>query len=119
MKLRVRVMLENKHGEPFMGIGLLQLLEHINKKASVTQAARAMRLSYVKALRILDRLEQNLGVAVVERQKGGSQHGGARLTAAGQKLIRDFRVLYRRVDRAANAAFRDFSQTHKPRRNAR
>lgn len=116
MKLRVRVMLENEHGTPFMGIGLLQLLEYVDEKSSIREAARAMRLSYVKALRILDRLEQNIGETLVDRRKGGSQHGGASLTPAGQKLVRDFRTLLRRVHDAANTAFRDFCKTRRQRR---
>lgn len=108
MRLHLRIMLENEQGEAFMGIGLLRLLETIDKEHSISRAARAMGLSYVKALRILDRLERNLRRKVVRRRKGGAKHGGAELTPEGRRLLDSFRGLCDHMQRTADRNFQTF-----------
>ena len=108
MKLHVRIMLANERDEEFMGAGLLELLDGIERRRSIAQAARAMNLSYVKALRILARLERNLGRKLVLRQKGGAAHGGAELTPAGRRFARDFKRLHDSLARLAQRRFKPF-----------
>lgn len=112
MQLRARLLLENARGEAFMGAGLLCLLEAIGREHSIAQAARAMGLSYVKALRILQRLECNLGRRVVRRHKGGVKRGGTDLTPAGSRLASDFRQIQRRLEQSAARASRAFCRRH-------
>ena len=61
MKIKVKVTIVNKDNEAFMGIGPIWLLERIRKLGSINQAAKDMGMSYVKALKILNRLAKNLG----------------------------------------------------------
>jgi molybdate transport system regulatory protein len=112
MKLHVRIMLANERGEEFMGAGLLQLLNNIERRRSIAQAARAMSLSYVKALRILARLERNLGRDLVRRQKGGAAHGGTELTPAGRRFVRDFKQLHDGATRLAQRRFEPFRKKY-------
>ena len=112
MKLHVRIMLANERGEEFMGAGLLQLLDGIERRRSIAQAARVMSLSYVKALRILTRLERRLGRKLVLRQKGGAAHGGAELTPAGRRFARDFKRLHDGIARLAQRRFEPFRKKH-------
>lgn len=108
MKLRIRLMLENDRGEPFMGIGLLRLLQAVEREHSLLRAARSLGMSYVKALHIVDRLEKNLQERVLLRRRGGFERGGAELTSYGRALVAAFNRLHDNVNASARTAFRVF-----------
>ena len=93
-----------------MGPGLLRLLRGIEETRSIAQAARAMDLSYVKALRILTRLERHIGRELVRRSKGGAERGGAELTPAGRRLVRDFQNLHDTITNHAGRRFDRFAR---------
>lgn len=97
-------------GEEFFGRGLCELLEGIEEKGSIQQAARAMELSYVKALRILQRLERELGFAMVVRHRGGATRGGANLTERAKEFLADYRALETEVKRDGERAFEGFAE---------
>lgn len=73
-----------------MGIGLVWLLRRIGKFKSIHRAAADMELSYVKALKILNCLEENLGRKVVIRTRGGMARGGAELTPFAERYIEEY-----------------------------
>ena len=105
MQVDVKVLLKTDRGVPFMGIGLLWLLEGITEHHSVTRAARAMGLSYPKALRMLRTVERGLGRAVVTRRKGGSDRGGAELTPFGRDFVARYDRLQSKIKRFGATAF--------------
>ena len=90
MKANVRVTLMSDDGDEFMGIGLVWLLQRIDRFRSIQKAARDMKLSYMKALNILNRLEKHVGQPVLLRFKGGVNRGGAELTPFGRSLMRHY-----------------------------
>lgn len=112
MKLHVKVTLAGGRDEEFMGPGLLELLRGIEDTHSISQAAKAMRLSYVKALHILSRLESRLNRKLVRRSKGGAARGGAELTAAGHRFVRDFSQLHDGIVRHAQRRFGRFKKKY-------
>ena len=61
MEIRAKINLVDPQGQPFMGPGVLRLLEQIREQRSINRAAQQMKLSYVKALNLLNRLESDLG----------------------------------------------------------
>ncbi|MEI6632204.1 MAG: LysR family transcriptional regulator [Chlamydiota bacterium] len=105
MDLRIRLSLTDDSGRPFMGIGLIWLLQRIRDRGSIHAASREMGMSYVKALRILNRLEKKLGRPLLVRSMGGSARGGAVLTPFGVKFIAAFERLHERVDRCARREY--------------
>lgn len=74
----------------FFGPGPQQLLTHIEETASLRKATMETGISYTKALRMLRRMEEELGFAVVESVKGGSTRGGTTLTPKGRQLLQAF-----------------------------
>jgi molybdate transport repressor ModE-like protein len=112
MKLHVKLALANGRDEEFGGAGVLQLLEGIGEHGSIQAAAQAMDLSYVKALKILNRLERELGETLLVRHKGGAERGHTELTPFARRFMRDFSRLRERVRRAADAAFAGFRGTY-------
>ena len=83
INLKVKLYLENDQ-EKFMGIGVLWILQRIESCGSLRAAAADMGISYSKAFRMIEALESTIGVAVLERHKGGMQRSGAKLTAFGK-----------------------------------
>ncbi|MGD9612589.1 MAG: winged helix-turn-helix domain-containing protein [Kiritimatiellia bacterium] len=112
MKLHVKLALANAADEEFCGSGLLQLLEGIGRHGSIQQAARDMDLSYVKALKILNRLERELGETLLVRHKGGAARGHTELTPFARRFMGDFAALRRKVRRSADAAFKGFQMRY-------
>ncbi|HOU22105.1 MAG TPA: LysR family transcriptional regulator [Kiritimatiellia bacterium] len=108
MKLHVKVALATDADEDYLGPGVIQLLEGIERTGSIQQAARAMALSYVKALRILNRMERGLGRTLLLRHKGGAARGSTALTPFARRLMREYAALCGKVRRSADAAFAVF-----------
>jgi len=90
MKVRIKISIVNEAGKGFMGIGLIWLLRRIKEFKSINRAARDMDLSYAKALKILNRLEENLGRKILKRKRGGRERGGADLTPFGERFIEEY-----------------------------
>lgn len=112
MKLHVKLALANEENEEFMGVGLLQLLDGIERHGSIQQAAREMDLSYVKALRILNRLERELGQTLLLRHKGGASRGRSELTPFARRFVRDFVAFRETVRRAADRSFQGLKRKY-------
>lgn len=65
----------------------IAILRQIGAGGSISQAARAVGVSYKAAWQALDTLTNLAGVPLVERVVGGAGGGGAELTPAGQALL--------------------------------
>jgi molybdate transport system regulatory protein len=105
MKVHAKLALANDADEEFCGAGVLQLLEGIARRGSIQGAAQDMALSYVKALKILNRLERELGETLLVRHKGGAARGSTELTPLARRFARDFAKARGRAQRAAESAF--------------
>ena len=86
MNLKLKIYLENDR-DKFMGIGVLWLLQKVDGLKSLRAAANELGISYSKAFRMVENLEDSLGMKVLERRKGGSDRGGATLTDFGRAFI--------------------------------
>lgn len=69
------------------GHGRIGLLRAIAEHGSITQAAKAMGMSYKAAWDAVDTMNNLAGEALVERTSGGRGGGATRLTARGLRLI--------------------------------
>ena len=93
-----------------MGPGVLSVLQRIKQYKSINRAAGQMGLSYVKALSMLNRLEDDLGKQILIRKRGGNERGGSELTPLGEKLITEYRRLEKRVKTHVEKEFRIFQE---------
>jgi molybdate transport system regulatory protein len=80
-------------GEKFGGQGRVELLAAIGETGSISQAAKAIGMSYKGAWDAIDAMNNLAGEALVERVAGGKGGGGTRLTARGEQLVKNFRAL--------------------------
>ncbi len=115
MEIQLKISLANNQGETFMGIGLVWLLRAVDESGSISRASKEMKLSYAKALKIINRLEENLGQKLLIRKHGGCDRGGAELTPFGRKFIEKYDRLQSSIKKAAEKEFslfrRDLERT--------
>ncbi|MBS0581038.1 MAG: LysR family transcriptional regulator [Proteobacteria bacterium] len=88
-----------------VGPGKIELLEHIARAGSLSQAARAMDMSYRRAWVLLNSMNTSYREPVVITAKGGRGGGGATLTAFGRELIRIYRQFDKALQRRAARSF--------------
>ncbi len=86
LNFKVKLYLENDR-DKFMGIGVLWLLQKVETCRSLREAALEMGISYSKAFKMIENLEDSLGMKVLDRHKGGSDRGGATVTEFGHRFI--------------------------------
>jgi molybdate transport system regulatory protein len=108
MKIKLKIIIENDQNEPFMGIGLVWLLEGIKKFKSINSAAKDMNMSYAKAIKILNWLEKNLGEKVILRKRGGNERYGAELTSFGETYIKKFTGFQNKIKQYAEKEFKKY-----------
>jgi molybdate transport system regulatory protein len=96
----MRLFIRCVEGEVRLGPGKIQLLELIDTHGSISEAARAMDMSYRRAWLLVAELNQGFRQPVTEAQTGGKGGGHAVLTAFGHELV----GLYRKIEQDAAAA---------------
>lgn len=77
----------------FLGDTRIRLLEAIDEQGSISQAAKAVPLSYKAAWDAVDAMNNLAEQPLVLRSTGGRHGGGTRLTDYGRKVIALYRVL--------------------------
>lgn len=89
-----------REGRSPIGRERIDLLEALGAHGSITQAARAVGLSYKAAWDALNTINNLLPSPAFEAKTGGRHGGGAHLTEQGRALILSFRLLEQRLNRA-------------------
>ena len=77
----------------FLGDTRIRLLEAIDRYGSISQAAKAVPLSYKAAWDAVDAMNNIAEETLVERSTGGLHGGGTRLTDYARRLIAMYRAL--------------------------
>lgn len=78
------------NGHILLGEGRVQLLKEIQASGSLTQAAKALKMSYKKAWDLIDSMNKTAAQPVVITSTGGANGGGTQVTPYGIKLIESF-----------------------------
>src|ERR1700741_165155 len=89
-----------------IGPGKIRLLEAIDRTGSISQAGRALGMSYRRAWLLIDDMNQCFRHAVVSAKPGGSRGGGAALTEFGAAVVRDYRAIESTAATAAKRRLR-------------
>ena len=102
-KVSVEPRIRLNHGRGFaFGPGKADLLENIALTGSISGAARAMKMSYMRAWSLVKSLDGDFAEPLVVKTRGGSARGGAILSATGRRVL----GLYREMETASRAATR-------------
>ena len=84
-----------------IGHGKIELLEQIAQTGSVARAARALKMSYPRALSLLSQIDSALGEPASIRTAGGTRGGGAAVTDAARMLVQRYRAIEAAAQRYA------------------
>jgi len=86
-----KVWLENDRGSYIFGEGTFRLLKKVQEMGTLSEAAKALGMSYRHAWGVIRGVESLIGEPLIETRKGGKAGGGgARLTEVGKGFLRDF-----------------------------
>lgn len=83
----------SKDSDRFLGGDRIALLEKIDELGSITQAAKAVGVSYKTAWEMVNQINNLAAAPLVDRATGGKGGGGAHLTVAGHEVLEQFRVV--------------------------
>lgn len=97
-----RIRLNHRRGFAF-GPGKAELLEYIDCTGSISGAAKAMGMSYMRAWTIVKSLDRDFAEPLVLKTRGGRVRGGATLSVTGRRVV----GIYREMEKASRAATRD------------
>ena len=99
MTARVKLVLCTE--DRFFGPGVCELLEWIRETGSIQAATARMELSYTKAWKILNRAEREMGTSLITRMSGGKNGGRSILTEEGERAVRNYREMERKLSALA------------------
>lgn len=103
MKFVYKVWLD-QDGKAF-GDGPFELLKRIQRTDSLHEAASEMGMSYSKAWRLFQTMEQRLGFPLIDRKVGGSSGGGSWITSEGKDLMDRYERFRKDVERSLNRVY--------------
>lgn len=94
VRLRLRLLFGD---DAMLGPGKADLLDLIARHGSIAAAGREMKMSYKRAWMLVEEMNGAFRDPLVDRTRGGSHGGGARLTEAGMEVLAHYRKLEDRV----------------------
>jgi molybdate transport system regulatory protein len=90
-----------------IGPGKIRLLEAVGQTGSISQAGRALGMSYRRAWLLIDDMNRSFRHPVISAKPGGLQGGGASVTEFGTELIRQYRAIEAAATEAAHLRLRN------------
>jgi len=102
LKPAFKVWLENEGGSYVFGEGPFTLLQKVQEMGTLSDAAKALGMSYRHAWGLIKQVEALVGEPLLETRKGGKVGGGgARLTGAAKDFLEEFSRVKENVSRAS------------------
>ena len=88
--IKIRIQIKNNF---YIGPGKILLLERIYEKGSISKAAESIGLSYKKAWKLINELNNYSSKKLVDAKSGGRGVRGSQLTKEGIVFIKLFRSI--------------------------
>jgi molybdate transport system regulatory protein len=93
-----------------MGPGIYNILKALEEAGSIASAARRLGYSYKFIWTYIKKLEDVLGVPLVESRRGGRERGVTELTEIGKLLLNYYESMSREVEQVAKTWEAKFSE---------
>lgn len=90
--IKSRIWIEGDEGV-FLGEGRVKLLKAIIAEGSLSKAASKINMSYKKAWKLVESMNQNASKPMVTKITGGSNGGGTFVTEYGKQMIHNFDMI--------------------------
>ena len=101
----VMMKLQIYNTSPHFGKGIVSIMMLVRQGSSLRAACAQMGLSYSKAWRLLKSAEADLGIPLLDAQKGGTTRAGSTLTPQGEELLDRYLAFEKEAREAVFAAF--------------
>ncbi len=102
---RFKLWISSKDAQGVFGDGKWRLLSAIEREGSLRAASELLGISYRKAWGDLKKAEESLGIAFIEKRRGGSGGGDTVLTEEGRKWVAAYTRFRTELERAADRSF--------------
>ena len=96
-------------GEVALGPGKIELLGHVAETGSLSEAARRMKMSYMKAWLLVQIMNRSFRKPLVQLERGGAQGGGSGITETGREVLDLYRQMHAASLEAADAPWKKLS----------
>jgi len=103
-----KIWMSTEEGEGILGDGKWQILKAIEEHGSLTAATKSLGITYRRTWGDLKKIEEMLGFAILEKERGGKDGGKSSLTPEGKKLVKAFDEFHEKVDLFVESAFDEF-----------
>ena len=104
LRARFKLWLSTKDADGVFGDGKWRLLKAIESKGSLKAASETLKISYRKAWGDLNQAEDGLGIALVEKRRGGQFGGRTGLTDRGKKWVEAYTKFRSDIEKAVEKA---------------
>lgn len=101
----VMMKLQIYNTSPHFGKGIVSIMMLVRQGSSLRAACAQMGLSYSKAWRLLKSAEADLGIPLLDTQKGGTKRAGSTLTPQGEELLDRYLAFEKEAQEAVFVAF--------------
>lgn len=105
-RLRMDLKLSIGTDELCLDSNMVTFLELISITGSMSAACQAMHMSYTKGWRMIDKVEDKLGVKVLQRNAGGREGGGSMLTPEGFYILQNYNKIMQKICKVGEKWFR-------------
>lgn len=107
-RLRMELKLSIGTDELCLDSSMVTFLELISITGSMSAACQAMHMSYTKGWRMMNKLEEKLGVKVLQRNAGGREGGGSMLTPEGYDILQNYNKMMQEIYKVGEDLFRTY-----------
>ena len=101
----VMMKLQIYNTSPHFGKGIVSIMMLVRQGSSLRAACAQMGLSYSKAWRLLQSAEADLGIPLLDTQKGGTKRAASTLSPQGEELLDRYLAFEKEAREAVFAAF--------------
>lgn len=110
IKFNYKIWLSTQDDKGIMGDGKWQILKAIQEHGSLVAATKALGITYRRTWGDLKKIEEMLGFAILEKERGGKDGGKSSLTPEGKRLVEAFDQFHAKMDQNLISAFDDFRE---------
>lgn len=107
MKAGFSLWINNEEDNKVFGLGPYNLLLLIDELGSLNKAAKEMKISYSKAISVLKKAEEELGVKLLHKEIGGLTGGGSTLTLEAREIVEKYAKYRQEVSLAIEKIFKE------------
>jgi len=105
--IHIKIWIEDETGDTLFGAGQLKILEAIEKKGSISAAAKSLGMGYRSMWGKLKKIEQRIGKPLVISKKGGASGGKSFLTPDARVMLEQFKQLQQQIITISEKIYND------------